>query len=50
MRYIIIKKIKRKNNFKDCEHIILENQPVLKNPKMKSIQMIVYNYFLMLKL
>ena len=24
---------------------IIENQPVLKNPKMKSIQMMVYSYF-----
>ena len=46
----LIKKLKEIDNFKQCEHIILENQPVLKNPKMKSIQMIVYSYFLMLKL
>ena len=46
----LLKKIKNKQNFKDCEYIILENQPVLKNPKMKSIQMILYTYFLMLKI
>lgn len=28
------------------EWILFENQPVLKNPKMKSIQMILYSYFL----
>tara|TARA_B100000161_G_C33412225_1_gene351626 strand:- start:9 stop:656 length:648 start_codon:yes stop_codon:yes gene_type:complete len=35
-----------KYNFLDCEHIIIENQPSLKNPTMKSIQMILYSYFL----
>jgi hypothetical protein len=30
----------------DVEYILFENQPVLKNPKMKSIQMILYSYFL----
>ena len=27
--------------------IVIENQPVLKNPKMKSIQMMVYSYFIL---
>ena len=26
-------------------HVLIENQPVMKNPVMKSIQMIVYTYF-----
>ena len=30
----------------DCESVIVENQPSLKNPTMKSIQMMVYSYFL----
>lgn len=29
--------------------IVIENQPVLKNPKMKSIQMILFTYFLIRK-
>ena len=32
--------------FLDCEDVIVENQPSLKNPTMKSIQMMVYSYFL----
>lgn len=32
--------------FMKCENIIIENQPVLKNPKMKSIQIMLYSYFL----
>ena len=32
-------------DFKKIPIIVIENQPVLKNPKMKSIQMLVYSYF-----
>ena len=28
----------------EMTHIVIENQPVLKNPKMKSIQMILFTY------
>ena len=31
----------------DVDVITIENQPAFKNPKMKSIQMIIYTYFLM---
>ena len=30
----------------DVDIVIIENQPSLKNPQMKSIQMIIYSYFL----
>tara|TARA_B110001469_G_scaffold126495_1_gene144263 strand:+ start:179 stop:874 length:696 start_codon:yes stop_codon:yes gene_type:complete len=33
----------------ECENIIIENQPVLKNPTMKSIQIMLYSYFLIKK-
>ena len=29
------------------EQVLIENQPVMKNPRMKSIQMIIYTYFMM---
>jgi len=32
----------------DVDVVVIENQPSLKNPLMKSIQMIVYSYFLIL--
>jgi hypothetical protein len=37
-----------KNNhlWTNIDQVIFENQPVFKNPKMKSIQMILYSYFL----
>ena len=43
----LLEKIKEKNfSEKNIEDVLLENQPVLKNPTMKSIQMILYSYFL----
>ena len=39
-------KLDKYEQFKQAEYIIIENQPVLKNPTMKSIQMMVYSYFL----
>ncbi len=30
----------------EVDYVFIENQPVLKNPQMKSIQMILYSYFL----
>lgn len=32
--------------FNDCEYILIELQPVLKNPKMKSLANAIYDYFL----
>lgn len=30
---------------KEIHHVVIENQPVLKNPVMKSVQIMVYSYF-----
>jgi len=30
----------------ECDDVIIENQPSMKNPKMKSIAMTIYNYYL----
>ena len=43
----IIKTLDEKKNFLESDIVIIENQPALKNPTMKSVQMIVYSYFLM---
>tara|TARA_Y100001935_G_C17182398_1_gene445798 strand:- start:437 stop:877 length:441 start_codon:yes stop_codon:yes gene_type:complete len=43
----IIEKLNAKENFLESDIVIIENQPALKNPTMKSVQMIVYSYFLM---
>tara|TARA_B110000967_G_C18736468_1_gene485355 strand:+ start:149 stop:877 length:729 start_codon:yes stop_codon:yes gene_type:complete len=33
-------------NLDNLDYVLIENQPVLKNPKMKSIQMIIYSFFM----
>ena len=35
-------------SFTSDVHVIIENQPVLKNPKMKSVQTMLFTYFVML--
>ena len=42
----LFSKLDENKLFIKCENIIIENQPVLKNPTMKSIQMMLYSYFL----
>ena len=34
-----------KHRFMDVDEILIENQPALKNPKMKTIQVAIYTYF-----
>ena len=31
------------------DYVLIENQPCMKNPKMKSLQMIIMTYFLLKK-
>jgi hypothetical protein len=38
--------LQKKDNFLNVDLVVIENQPALKNPTMKSIQMILYSYFL----
>jgi len=35
-----------REKFIDIDEVIIENQPVLKNPTMKSIQILLYSYFI----
>ena len=42
----IVEKLDKYNHFLEVDHVLLENQPALKNPTMKSIQMMIYSYFL----
>jgi len=44
----IPRKLYEKSNLLDVDIVVIENQPSLKNPQMKSIQMILYSYFLIL--
>jgi hypothetical protein len=42
----IVRLLDSKPKFLEVDAVIIENQPALKNPTMKSVQMIVYSYFL----
>ena len=44
----IPRKLHEKPHLLDADIVVIENQPSLKNPQMKSIQMILYSYFLIL--
>ena len=42
----MINKLKQKSELLKADIVVIENQPVLKNPTMKSIQMVLYSFFL----
>jgi len=42
----MVRKLDEKPKFLEVDVVLVENQPALKNPTMKSIQMILYSYFL----
>jgi|TARA_B110000971_G_scaffold42603_2_gene41950 hypothetical protein len=42
----MINKLRLLPNLLDVDIVVIENQPVLKNPTMKSIQMVLYSFFL----
>ena len=42
----MIEKLNEKPNFLEVDTVLIENQPALKNPSMKTVQMILYSYFL----
>ena len=43
---IMMEELKNKSDFLNHEIICVENQPALKNPTMKSVQMLLYSYFI----
>jgi hypothetical protein len=43
----IINELEKETDFLEADEIVIENQPVLKNPTMKSVQMFIYSYFIM---
>ena len=47
---LIMKLNEKKDILLGVKNIVIENQPVLKNPTMKSIQIILYTYYLINKL
>ena len=43
---ILIEELNLKTDFLNHDVICIENQPALKNPVMKTVQMILYSYFM----
>ena len=43
---ILYSELEKLDIFLSADVIIIENQPVLKNPTMKSVQMLIYSFFL----
>ena len=43
---ILIEELNHKKDFLNHDVICIENQPALKNPVMKTVQMILYSYFM----
>ena len=44
----IYKGLNKLKNLDNLDYVVIENQPVLKNPRMKSVQMIIFSFFLFL--
>jgi hypothetical protein len=42
----LIEKLNEKPHFIECDYIVIENQPSTKNPTMKTIQVMIYTYFI----
>ena len=42
----LVEELDKRPHLLNCHTVVLENQPVIKNPIMKSIQMRVYSYYL----
>ena len=42
----MVEKLNKKPNFLEVDTVLIENQPALKNPTMKTVQMILFSYFL----
>jgi len=42
----LIEKLDSKKHLLECDTVLIENQPSLKNPKMKSVSSCLFNYFL----
>lgn len=42
----LIKNLEKRNDFLKVDSILIENQPSMKNPKMKAISSTIYDYFL----
>jgi hypothetical protein len=44
--YKLVNELEQRNTLLNVDYVVIENQPSFKNPKMKSIAMVLYNYYL----
>ncbi len=42
----LIKELEKRPNLLECESVFIENQPTMKNPRMKTISVTLYNYYM----
>ncbi len=42
----LIKELDKRPNLLNCEAVFIENQPTMKNPRMKTISVTLYNYYI----
>jgi hypothetical protein len=46
VKYSLIMELEKRNNLLIADYVVIENQPSLKNPRMKSIASTLYDYYL----
>ncbi len=46
LRIKLISELEKKSNLLDVDSVLIENQPTLRNPKMKAISSTIYDYYL----
>ena len=46
LRKTLVEELDKRKHFLECKIVLIENQPTLKNPKMKAISSTIYDYFL----
>ena len=42
----LVKELDKRPNLLNCEAVFIENQPTMKNPRMKTISVTLYNYYI----
>jgi hypothetical protein len=46
VKYGLVMELEKRYNLLYCDHVVIENQPSFKNPRMKSIASTIYDYYL----
>ena len=46
LKFDLIKKLDNMKSFMEADYVLIENQPSMKNPKMKAISSTIFDYFL----